>query len=477
MGCGPSSPPPTVDGGEAPAPCADYPTKAKAGGCLRDADCDTAGDRCRLAEADTPDDDDEVYLTCGTDRGGGEDGDVCVIGADCASGLCLIAGTCAVPCAGADECGDDARCDAAYFRVSTTANGRGFACIRKVKVGAGIAMDVAGRSDFFAKPPATSHIDVPSVDDHGLAIVVPACGIGFKTTALVTKDDPEIALFSATNLGIAEPPVNPLDPSNVPLALLLPSGSEGTLSDSGYTLSVLATKAGGGEVVSLTGAPTGNVFDLDLFYVGGRGWAREGDRGPPDVEAALTIVADRFAEAGLVLGEVRQHDVVGALQDRFSTIERADDGRFVSAMRLFQLSAGTKQPSIAVFFVKFMDSSLGLSGGTPGPAGMSGTPTSGVVLAVDLIPQASGVGPALAHELGHYMGLFHTTEPNGRVIESIADTPICPVTQDADDNGFLVASECADFGADNVMFWQGTGTEFSPQQVDVLTQGFVLRDP
>ncbi|MEO0606322.1 MAG: M43 family zinc metalloprotease, partial [Myxococcota bacterium] len=97
---------------------------------------------------------------------------------------------------------------------------------------------------------------------------------------------------------------------------------------------------------------------------------------------------------------------------------------------------------------------LGLSAGPPGAAGLHGTSKSGVVVtAADLATAPADVGKIMAHEGGHFLGLFHTTERSGDQHDSLDDTPECPSANDADSNGRLSVTECADLDGDNVMFW------------------------
>ena len=109
----------------------------------------------------------------------------------------------------------------------------------------------------------------------------------------------------------------------------------------------------------------------------------------------------------------------------------------------------------------------GLSGGIPGPPGVHGTARSGVVVNMGSYLEAIESGDAeqiesarslseiiFAHETGHYLGLFHTTERNGAALgmgdsvirgsDNLSDTPVCPDSADTNGNGLLSASECMD---------------------------------
>lgn len=102
---------------------------------------------------------------------------------------------------------------------------------------------------------------------------------------------------------------------------------------------------------------------------------------------------------------------------------------------------------------------LGFAGGIPGPNGVPGTPTAGVIVAVDAhLGEFDEVSVMLmaetvVHELGHQLGLFHTTESDGGLFDPIADTPECRPAFDQDDDGELSAEECEDIDGRNVMFW------------------------
>jgi len=73
------------------------------------------------------------------------------------------------------------------------------------------------------------------------------------------------------------------------------------------------------------------------------------------------------------------------------------------------------------------------------------------------------LGQTLAHEVGHFLGLRHTTEHQGVSEDPITDTPSCPSPDDA--------YRCRD--STNFMFPFALGGD--SQTVITDGQGFVLR--
>ncbi|MFW6023133.1 MAG: hypothetical protein ACOC9O_00175, partial [Myxococcota bacterium] len=226
----------------------------------------------------------------------------------------------------------------------------------------------------------------------------------------------------------------------------------------------------------------GTTIDLDLFYVDIEGPSQSGDPPPAYVADALARVEAILGPAGVRVGDVRQHVVVGELADELGVLEVDTDARIadlVDLPRLFRLSAGLGRPSVPVFLVRLVEGALGISGGIPGPQGMHGTGGSG--LAISVGPVRAGVGAehdidlgrVIAHELLHFLGLFHTTEDDGFSLEPIEDTPECP--EDQDEDGILTPMDCEEFDADNLMFWAASGEGLTPGQADVVVRGPVLR--
>ncbi len=144
--------------------------------------------------------------------------------------------------------------------------------------------------------------------------------------------------------------------------------------------------------------------------------------------------------------------------DKFTVLEISDDDLTEFNALLKQGKPSSKRV-INVFMVQEISNLsagsatiLGLSAGPPGSAGLSGTSKSGLaVSALDLEHAPEDVSMILSHELGHFLGLFHTTEKNGSKHDPLSDTPEC--LEDGNENGVRNTHECTKAGSDNVMWW------------------------
>jgi hypothetical protein len=128
-------------------------------------------------------------------------------------------------------------------------------------------------------------------------------------------------------------------------------------------------------------------------------------------------------------------------------IDRAGDG--VDAW----LAMSGQEPArvvnlVVVESIPAIPQAYGLAGGIPGPPGA--TAASGVLVAYDLAvgvdhafstPETRILGETLAHETGHYLGLFHPVEIGWEQWDSLADTDDCRSEAD-----------CEAAFADNLMF-------------------------
>lgn len=154
---------------------------------------------------------------------------------------------------------------------------------------------------------------------------------------------------------------------------------------------------------------------------------------------------------------------------------------------LYQLFATSSSAAlderINIFFVRSIAGSggfttLGVAGGIPGPPGVNGTQSSGVAVGLEsyggpgtMAAYADDIASTWAHEMGHYLGLYHTSEQNGASHDPLPDTSECSSSRDSNGDGYVSVEECSGSGADNLMFWSSGG-----RQSDISsTQGDVMR--
>lgn len=204
------------------------------------------------------------------------------------------------------------------------------------------------------------------------------------------------------------------------------------------------------------GLPDAGTLHLNLHFSGAQGWTAASAPTHPDVQAMLQKVGEIYAAVGITLGEITYTDI----DEEFQVVEDFD-GPNSDLMRLFAASEVQDNHHLNLFFVDELVGPfpgfgfvLGISGGIPGPPLLHGTSRSGVAIAIKPIPQVpSGVETTVAHEMGHFLGLYHTIEQNFFGGPAITD-PL-PDTPPTDDNTYLMHN-------------MGSGSTLSPWQGIVM---------
>jgi hypothetical protein len=212
-------------------------------------------------------------------------------------------------------------------------------------------------------------------------------------------------------------------------------------------------------------APAAGTLDVNVYLTGANGWTAANAESEPEIQAILASVNEIYAPVGIELGRVTWQDI----DPSFKVIESVQ-GPDNDLMELFAQSEGQDNNALNVFFVEELNVGgpfggfgvlLGVAGGIPGPALLQGTVKSGVAVAVKPVPEVpAGVDTTMAHEMGHFLGLFHTSEQNfGGFVPSIHD-PL-PDTPENDET--------------YLMFNTGQGSKLSVWQGRVMRSSLWVR--
>ena len=267
--------------------------------------------------------------------------------------------------------------------------------------------------------------------------------------------------------------------------MLFPNSPRVSIQGGSYGFTIVNENGQGtGEVFALikkstTGRLNNGKLDLNLWFAGLSVNATNA-AADANLQAAVDEFRRIYATSGISLGTVRYFDIPPSQQSIFEVIDTTD-GATSELRRLFELSIGSPNTSLNFFLVREIKGGgigftiLGIAGGIPGIPFEQGTNTSGVaVTALDLSRDPKAVARTMAHEGGHWLGLWHTTEQNGQMHDPLSDTPECPSTKDTSNDKIMSSAECQGSGAENLMFWQAGPTASTLSG----NQGFVLlRNP
>ena len=186
---------------------------------------------------------------------------------------------------------------------------------------------------------------------------------------------------------------------------------------------------------SSDGAPEFGFLNLNLHFTGAGGMTAANAASHERLQTALKTFAKIYAGAGIGIGTLTYRDLDEGFQvvDGFSKVGNDFE-------EIAKLTADNPPGVNLVFVRELMDSNspiggfgviLGISGGIPGPSGIQGTSRSAVIIATDTpseFPTSNKdlMGPTMAHEIGHYLGLFHSSElgfGTQQLHDHLQDTP------------------------------------------------------
>lgn len=205
------------------------------------------------------------------------------------------------------------------------------------------------------------------------------------------------------------------------------------------------------------GLPATGVLDLNLHFTGAQGLTAANAPTDPGFQETLQSMRDIYAQVGITLGEIRYLDV----DEQYKKLETLD-GAGSDLQAMFAESEGGPD-ALNLYFVDSISAGafggfgvvLGIAGGIPGPVAQ-GSWRSGVAIAIKPVAGVpAGVDTTMAHETGHFLGLFHTSEQaffGPQLHDPLPDTP-------ENDESYLMFNT----GAGNVLSeWQGRVMRSSP---------------
>ena len=185
-------------------------------------------------------------------------------------------------------------------------------------------------------------------------------------------------------------------------------------------------------------------------YITGTIWSAS------DISVALIIMKRIYSKNGITL---TINDTITISDTQYAVVS----GTFINSTTSALVTQGSTD-TVNLFFIEdYCFSSpcswSGILGNAAGIPGSMGTANSWNGVLISLAAHAvSGntldsqlLGETAAHEMGHQLGLFHTTESGGAEFDILTDTAECR-------NGDITAEDCEGYGGDNVMFWTAWNT-------------------
>ncbi len=198
---------------------------------------------------------------------------------------------------------------------------------------------------------------------------------------------------------------------------------------------------------------TGLSIDVNIWFVGVQGVNANSANNHKVFQECITVFKKLYKTANIKIGTINYRDASANSVQKYGVIDSYAEYR-----DLLEISVASENNNPNLFLINSFGGDfygvLGMAGHIPGPAGKQGTPFSGVAVAMtgyEYYPRIMGL--TMAHELGHWLGLFHPSEFSGDMFDPLNDTPECSSAYDGNGDGAVDWDECQDNGAENVMFW------------------------
>lgn len=221
----------------------------------------------------------------------------------------------------------------------------------------------------------------------------------------------------------------------------------------------------------------------------------------PALDRFKTLYGQNTVNVELVFSVKTSSDVeFNAISD----VSSEDTSLTGGLLRLYTTTASLQDPKALNIYIASEATGegglLGIAGGIPGLPGFTGTKASAMTVFIEphrttgsagsLLSNSdlTFVGNTMAHEAGHFLGLFHTSESTGSTNTSglnytrdpLIETPYCGTARASFlvNDGYIAPQECLgtgiiDASGYNMMFWASDG--ITNQNQITGEQGWIIR--
>ena len=218
----------------------------------------------------------------------------------------------------------------------------------------------------------------------------------------------------------------------------------------------------------------GTQLDINLYFVGVPGLPASQAANDNDVSQVMQIVRTIYGKMDIDASVANYVEASQAVADSYSIVRDFNDIFNLVATSEAQGTSEADQLAVNVFLINDFNISeapglLGVSAGIPGVAGLHGNSGAGLVFSTASLGEDNRqLGQTMAHEIGHFLGLRHTTEHGFGTHDPITDTPTCVNPN--------LAGFCPD--SDNFMFAFALGstqTTVTPGQTYVVQRNPLVK--